>query len=113
MTGSVARGQAEYDRYRLRTRIEVIAATRRFQDAAALYRLYLERSTRVRQDLALVREAYTDGRISLDTYLTQKGRLVDTLLGQLDAADTYWDARGALEGAVGVDLARLNAGGTR
>ena len=109
----IVRSQADYDRYVLRTRLEALRATRRFQDAAGLYRLYLERSTRVRQDLVLIREAYADGRISLDSYLTQKGRLVDTLLGQLEAGDAYWDARGQLEAAVGLDLAHLNAGGTR
>ncbi len=105
--------QAGYDRYRLRTQLEVLSAVRRFGDAAGLYRLYLERSTRVQQDLVLIREAYAEGRISLDSYLTQKGRLVDTLFGQLEAGDAYWDARGQLEAAVGLDLVSLNAGGTR
>lgn len=109
----IGRSQSEYDRYQLRTQIEALGAARRFEDAAGLYQLYLERSTRVRQDLVLIHEAYADGRISLDSYLTQKGRLVDTLLGQLEAGDAYWDARGQLEAAVGLDLARLNAGGTR
>ena len=109
----VTRSQADYDRYLLRTRLEVLGAVRRFGEAVGLYRLYLERSTRVREDLALVREAYADGRIALDSYLTQKGRLVDTLIGQLEAGDAYWDARGQLEAAVGLDLAQVNAGGTR
>lgn len=112
-SAEIGRSEAEYDRYRLRTQMEVMAAVRRFEDAAGLYRLYLERSTHVRQDLVLIREAYADGRISLDSYLTQKGRLVDTLLGQLEAGDAYWDARGQLEAAVGLDLAHLNAGGAR
>ena len=109
----VTRSQADYDRYLLRTRLEVLGAVRRFEEATDLYRLYLERSTRVREDLALVRDAYADGRIALDSYLTQKGRLVDTLIGQLEAADAYWEARGALEAAVGLDLAHLNQGGER
>ena len=109
----IVRAQAEYDRYQLHAQLEVLAAARQFEDATHLYRLYLSRSTRVRQDLVLIREAYADGRISLDSYLTQKGRLVDTLLAQLEAADAYWDARGALESAVGLDLAHLNAGGSR
>ena len=109
----ITRSQVDYDRYRLRTQLEVLGAVRRFQDAAGLYRLYLDRTTRVRQDLVLIREAYADGRIPLDSYLTQKGRLVDTLLAQLEAADAYWDARGELESAVGLDLAHLNAGSTR
>jgi len=112
-SAEIGRSQAEYDRYRLRTQLEVLGAVRRFEDSADLYRLYLERSMRVREDLALIREAYSDGRISLDSYLTQKGRLVDTLLGQLEAGDAYWDARGQLEAAVGLDLARINAGGAR
>ncbi len=112
-SAEIGRSEAEYDRYQLRTQLEVLGAVRRFEDAAALYRLYLERSTRVRQDLVLIHEAYADGRISLDSYLTQKGRLVDTLLGQLEAGDAYWDARGQLEAAVGLDLAHLNAGGAR
>jgi len=112
-SAEIMRSQADYDRYRLRTQLEALGAVRRFEDATGLYRLYLGRSTRVRQDLVLIREAYADGRISLDSYLTQKGRLVDTLLGQLEAGDAYWDARGQLEAAVGLDLARLNAGGAR
>ena len=112
-SAEIVRSQADYDRYRLRTQLEVLGAVRRFGDAAGLYRLYLERSTRVRQDLVLIREAYADGRISLDSYLTQKGRLVDTLLGELEAGDAYWEARGELEGAVGLDLAHLNTGGAR
>ena len=112
-SAELARSQADYDRYRVRTQLEVLAAARRFQDVAGLYRLYLGHSTRVREDLVLIREAYADGRIPLDSYLTQKGRLVDTLIGQLEAADAYWDARGELEAAVGLDLAHLNAGGER
>lgn len=112
-SAEISRSEADYDRYRRQTQLEVLGAVRRFEDAAGLYRLYLDRSTYVRQDLALIREAYTDGRISLDSYLTQKGRLVDTLLGELDAGDAYWDARGQLEAAAGLDLAHLNAGGAR
>ncbi len=107
----ISRGQAEYDRFVSRTRLEVLAAVRRFEEATGLYRLYLDRSGRVRQDLGLVREAYADGRISLDSYLTQKGRLVDTLIGELEAAEAYWEARGALESAVGLGLSRVNQGG--
>ncbi len=109
----IGRSEAEYARYRLRTQMEVLAAARRFEDSAGLYSLYLGRSTRVRQDLVLIHEAYADGRISLDSYLTQKGRLVDTLLGQFEAGDSYWDARGQLEAAVGLDLTHVNAGGAR
>ena len=112
-SAEIVRSQADYDRYQLRTRLEVLGAARRFQDSAALYHLYLARSTRVRQDLVLIREAYADGRISLDSYLTQKGRLVDTLIAQLESGDAYWDARGELEAAVGLDLTHLNAGGGR
>jgi len=109
----MARSQAEYDRYRLGLRLDVVAGVRRFQDAAGLYRLYLDRSDRVRQDLALVRDAYKDGRIPLDSYLTQKGRLVDTLNGELEAAADYWEARGDLETLVGVGLDRINDGSAR
>ena len=109
----IVRSQSEYDRYRIHTRLDVLGAARRFEDAAGLYRLYLDRSTRVRQDLVLIREAYADGRITLDSYITQKGRLVDTLIGQLEAGEAYWDARGQLEAAVGLDLDHLNAGGSR
>ena len=109
----ISRGQAEYDRFVSRTRLEVLATARRFEEAAGLYRLYLDRSVRVRQDLAMVRDAYADGRISLDSYLTQKGRLVDTLIGELEAADAYWEARGALESAVGLDLSHVNQGGVQ
>jgi cobalt-zinc-cadmium efflux system outer membrane protein len=112
-SAEIVRSQADYDRHRQRIRLEALGAARRFQDAVALYHLYLERSARVQQDLVLIREAYADGRISLDSYLTQKGRLVDTLLGQLEAGDAYWDARGQLEATVGLDLAHLNAVGAR
>ncbi len=112
-TAEVSRGKVEYEGFVSRLRLEALAATRRFEDATDLYRTYLEHSTRVRQDLAMVRDAYADGRIPLDSYLTQKGRLVDTLLAQLDAADSYWEARGALETAVGLALDRLNEQGER
>lgn len=104
----VSRSGAEYEGFVARVRLETLGAVRRFEDATEVYRIYFERSTRVRQDLAMVRDAYADGRIPLDSYLTQKGRLVDTLLAQLDAADAYWEARGALETAVGLALDRLN-----
>ncbi len=109
----IGRSEAAYARYGLQARLEVLGAVRRFQDATALYRLYLDRWDRVRQDLVLIRDAYADGRIPLDSYLTQKGRLVDTLLGQLEAGDAYWDARGQLEMAAGLGLDQLNAGGAR
>ena len=109
----IARSEAAYDRYRLQARLEVLGAVRRFQDATTLYRFYLDRSDKVRPDLVLIRGAYADGRIPLDSYLTQKGRLVDTLLGQLEAGDAYWDARGQLETAAGLGLDQLNAGGAR
>ena len=112
-SAEIVRSQADFDRYRLLTRLEVLGTVRRFQDAAGLYRFYLDRSRHVRKDLVMIREAYADGRISLDSYLTQKGRLVDTLLGQLEAADAYWDARGALESAAGLDLDHINADGAR
>ena len=110
---AIGRSEAEYERDRLQTRLQVLAAAQRFADATALYRLYLERSQRVRADLVLVREAYADGRIALDSYLTQKGRLVDTVLGELEAGEAYWDARAQLEAAAGQDLARVNSGGER
>ncbi len=105
----VKRGQIEYDRFVVLARFEVVGSVRRFEEATQLYRLYLERADQVRQDLAMVRTAYADGRISLDSYLTQKGRLVDTLLAELDAADAYWETRGDLESVVGTDLAHINA----
>jgi cobalt-zinc-cadmium efflux system outer membrane protein len=112
-SAEIVRSQADYDRFLLRTRLDVLGAVRRLRDATALYQLYIERSTRVRQDLALIHDAYADGRISLDSYLTQKGRLVDTILAQLEAGDAYWDARGQLEMMVGLDLAAINAAGGR
>lgn len=107
----VSRGKAEYEGFVTRVRLETLAAVRRFEDAAEIYHMYLGRSSRVRQDLAMVQDAYADGRIPLDSYLTQKGRLVDTLLAQLESADAYWEARGALEAAVGLDLPHVNAAG--
>ncbi len=112
-TAEVSRGTVEYESFVSSLRLEALAAARRFEDATDLYRTYLEHSTRVRQDLAMVRDAYADGRIPLDSYLTQKGRLVDTLLAQLDAADAYWEARGVLETSVGLALDRLNEQGER
>jgi outer membrane protein TolC len=110
---AIDRSLADEDRDRLQLQQQVLAATLRFQDAALLYQLYRERSVRVRQDLALVRDAYADGRIALDSYLTQKGRLVDTLLGEWEAGEAYWDARAQFETAAGSDLAHVNAGGER
>ncbi len=93
--------------------VEVRAAARAFDDALRLYRLYSRRAERTRSDLALVRGAYADGRISLDSYLTQKGRLVDTLLDQLEAEDRYWETRGRVEVATGADFATLVRGGSK
>ena len=105
--------QAEYQAFLSRIQLEAFATAARFRDAAELYAVYLDRTARLRSDLALIREAYMDGRISLDSYLAEKGRLVDTMTAQLDAAEAYWEARAALETAVGEDLDRLNQGGTR
>jgi len=112
-TAEIARSQATYDRYSIQLRLDILAAIRQFEDATALYHMYLDRSPRVRQDLGLVRGAYTDGRIALDSYLTQKGRLVDTLLAEIEAGDAYWDARGRLEAAAGLGLAQLNTEAAR
>ena len=112
-SAEIVRSEAELVRYRIVTELEVLSTVRRFADATGLYQFYLDRSTHVRQDLGLIREAYADGRISLDSYLTQKGRLVDMLLGQLEAADAYWTARGELESAVGLDLEHINERGGR
>ena len=109
----VAQARFELETFEFRTSVEVRAAVRAFNDAADLYRLYLERSDRVREDLALVRAAYVDGRIAFESYLTQKGRLVDTLLDQLEAEDEYWETRGALETAVAASLDALRQGGSR
>lgn len=105
--------QAEYEGLLSRIQLEAAAAAVRFREAGELYRVYLDRTARLHSDLALMREAYMDGRISLDSYLAEKGRLVDTLTAQLEAAEAYWEARAALEAEVGEDLDRLNQGGTR
>jgi outer membrane protein TolC len=107
----VALAQAEAAGFETRTRLETIAAVRRFRDASTLYRLHRDLAPRVRDDLVLVREAYSDGRISLDTYLTEKGRLADAVRAELESADEYVAALDALESVSGVDLERLNAGG--
>jgi outer membrane protein TolC len=109
----VAQARFEMESFEFHTNVAVRAAVRNFNDAADLYRLYLERSGRVREDLALVRAAYVDGRIAFESYLTQKGRLVDTLLDQLEAEDQYWEARGALETALAANFDALRQGGSR
>jgi len=118
--GSQARAAAEVSRARialarsdLEIELQVRAASRAFGDAARLFQLYSKRAERTRGDLALVRDAYADGRISLDSYLTQKGRLVETLLDQLDAEDRYWEARARLEVATGAEFASLARGGSQ
>lgn len=112
-TAEIQVAQAEHGGFLSRIQLEAFASAARFRDAAELYRVFLDRTVRLRSDIALIREAYMDGRISLDSYLAEKGRLVDTLTAQLEAAEAYWEARAALETAVGEDLDRLNQGGTR
>ncbi len=105
--------QRELERFQYELEMEVRAAVRGYNDAVRLLNLYLPRQARVRDDLAMVRAAYVDGRIALESYLTHKERLVETLLGQLEAEDRYWEARGALEEAAGADLTTLQKGGSR
>lgn len=112
-TADIQVAQAEYEGLLSRIQLESFAAAARFRDAAELYHVFLDRTVRLRSDIALIREAYMDGRISLDSYLAEKSHLVDTLTAQLEAAEAYWEARAALETAVGEDLDRLNQGGIR
>ncbi len=106
----VLQARRELDRFVFQTGMDARAAVRRFNDAAHLCRLYETWSAPLWRDLALVRGAYVDGRIPLESYLTQRGRLVDTLLAQLEAQEGYWDARGELEAVVGADVTQLAAG---
>src|SRR6185503_1161817 len=86
-------------------RVQVEAAARRLEDAARAHQLYRGRSAQMRADLARVREAYRDGRIPLDSYLAEKGRLTEALISEWDAEAAYWSAHAALEAAVASDLA--------
>jgi len=112
-TAEVNRASTAVARSKFEIALEVRAAARAFDDALHLFRLYASRADRVRDDLALVRAAYADGRISLDSYLTQKGRLVDTLLDQLEAENRYWEMRGRLEAATAADFTTLVHGGSK
>lgn len=99
--------ESELDRFSFQLRLEVESTARRFFDATQIYRLFLSGAAHAADDLALVREAYTDGRINLESYLIQKTRLIDALLGQFDAGERYWDARTKLESAIGSGLSGL------
>lgn len=109
----VGRARAERDAFLAHTRAEIVGAVRRFNAAARLNRAYADRSDQIRRDLDLVRDAYADGRIPLESYLTQKARLVATLVERLDAEDQYWEARNGLELAAGADLEGINSGGPK
>jgi cobalt-zinc-cadmium efflux system outer membrane protein len=109
----VARAESVLSRDEARARLELLGALRRFEDAARRWQIERARTPLVRQDLELVQRAYADGRIGLDSYLTEKDRLSEALRSRLEAGRSYWDARAALEAAAGVPLETLNGGGTR
>lgn len=64
-------------------------------------------------DLARISEAYRDGRISVETWLAYQQRLHDSLTSAFDAEARYWEARAALESAVGVSFEELQSGERR
>ena len=91
---------------------EVRAATVRNADAEGLATFYRDAARQARADLDLLHEAYRGGRISLEDYLTDKGRLLDAFTRSLSAAEQALTARADLETVVGAPLEDIVQGGS-
>lgn len=90
-----------------------LAAAERFTTEARIARQHRAQVPVITADLARISEAYRDGRIGLETWLAYQQRLHDSLASAFDAEARYWDARAALEAAVGVSFEELQTGGRR
>jgi len=90
-----------------------LAAAERLATEARLARRHRAQMPVITADLARISEAYRDGRIGLETWLAYQQRLHDSLASAFDAEARYWDARAALEAAVGMSFEELQTGGRR
>jgi outer membrane protein TolC len=108
-----AQARADLARREASVRAEVAAARDRAVRMRELLALYRRSTAHVQTDLALVRDAYRDGRINLETYLTDTGRMRDALDRLLDAAQQAAAAQTELETSVGVPLEEIAEGGAR
>ncbi|NOT32804.1 MAG: TolC family protein [Candidatus Eisenbacteria bacterium] len=92
---------------------EARRAHRRLRLAWSQHTRDASRASQIDADLVRVREAYRDGRIGLDAYLAEKDRLTESRLEGLESELTYWEARAALERALGLSFEAIASGATR
>lgn len=93
-------------------RAEIFTAAIRASDTERLAAFSREAAQTARADLELVRDAYRGGRITLEDYLIDKGRLLDAIARSLNAAEQALTARADLESAVGAPLDDIVQGGS-
>lgn len=99
--------KAELARFDVITSAEVRAAHREAVETGIIYRSLLRGTTRVEEDLELLRSAYLDGRITIEGYLTNRQRLTDSLVETFDAGEVYWEAHSILVELLAVGLDEL------
>lgn len=104
--------RAELEQHEATIRADVQAAALRATDGARLASFYREAAAHAQEDLALVHDAYRGGRISVEEYLTDKGRLLDAIMRSLEAAERALTARTELESAIGAPLDDMQSGGS-
>jgi outer membrane protein TolC len=116
--GTIEESRARAGRLWIEARvpIEVRAACDRVaaaQERAAILGTALDRAA---EDRRRLETAYREGRVDLDGYLSQRGRLVDAAEAELDALAAIEQARSELAQATGLTQAALSAalgGGAR
>jgi len=86
----------------LDVKTQVAEAYQSLKNTEELLGLYVDLELRLDKDLELVRNAYTQGRISVENYLTQKDHFLQAKLDFLDSYKTYIEARNTLEQAIGL-----------
>lgn len=116
--GTVEQSRTRAERLWIEARvpIEVRAASDRVAAAQERARILGAALARSAEDRQRLESAYREGRVDLDAYLTQRGRLVEAAEARLDALAAIEEARSQLAQATGLTQAALAAalgGGAR
>lgn len=88
---------------------ETVVAYGNLKAAEELLDLYADMEDRLDMDLSLVRNAYVQGRIPIEDYLTQKDHFLQAKLDFLDTYRNYSEARATLEKATGLSWEELQS----
>jgi len=105
LTGRKDQAGYEQQSIELQIRQEVGEALRAYNTAKAEVEVYeqavLERAT---ENFQLIEVAYREGQINLLQLVVVQNNLITAQLSYIDALNTYWQARTALERATGTEL---------